>query len=325
MSPGSIARIVGLGLGLGVLAVQTREFSRIREGLRREVHAEVRRTLESTRAALDRAHQEAITVVRELVADLESGWLDADVAHARLRAEVLARPSILGLAVALPNDPGEPYVVPTYLRNLEDQRTLRLDEVYDVGGSEWFKHVLAHPEPGWHAPFLGQASGHFLAIYCEPWSRPAAPAAIGHVCAALSLHEIDALRRALPARRFGYTWMLSGEARTVAHPNVDWVRAGVTPSQIAEAIGEPRLGEVERRAIEGREGVIEAIDPLTARDALFFQKVIPTSAWSLVAVILEDEVLAAEPRLRRRQVEIVVTITLTLAIAVLVVFRGGRR
>ena len=145
------------------------------------------------------------------------------------------------------------------------------------------------------------------------------------MCASLSLHDVEALRQSLPSGRFGYTWVLSHEGRSLAHPKVDWVRAAKTPAQLAEETGDARLREVGVRAGAGLAGTVQAVDPLTGRRAEFIQVPIAASGGALVAVILRDDVVAAEPSLRRRQIEIAVAVLATFTAVIALLLAGGRR
>lgn len=320
-----IAAALALSLGLVVVASLALDLHRLQESHRGAVLDDAHAATHVAAEKIARNQNELVAVVRRLGVDLGMGNLPLSAVEPRLAEEVRLRPHITSVAVVFPAEPGAPLVAPAAIRRKEGHRTMRLEQLYDVGASEWFRDVEAHPEPGWHGPFLGPATGQFIAYYCEPWTRRREPERLGHVCGAWSLFEIEAFRQSLPAGRFGYTWLLSREARSLAHPDVDWLRAARTPDQIADELGDPRLREVGALAAAGLAGVVQAVDPLTGREAVMFQEPIATSGWSLVAVVLQDDILAGEPALRRREIDLVVAVLATLAAAALPLLLGGRR
>ncbi len=317
--------VLVLSLGLAAFVALALEFYRLRVSIRQEVLGEAQVATHAAAATLDRDQQGLVRIVRGLVVDLASGGLTQADLDRRLGDEIRAQPHVFTVAVVFPAGPDEALVAPVAMRTADGPRVSRLDRAYDLRGSAWYQDVATRPDLRWHGPVHGPASGHFLALYCEPWSTPDRPHVLGQVCGTWSLYEVEALRRALPAGRFGYTWLLSHEARSLAHPYVDWVRAARTPDQVADERGDVRLREVARRAIAGQAGAAYAIDPLTGRGAVMFQAPIPTSGWSLVAVVLEHDILAGEPALRRRQIVMAVVVLSTLAAAAAIVLLGGRK
>lgn len=328
MSPGRSRSVFAaelvLLLGAVVVALQARAFHRARASLLQAVHDDVQAATRAAAADLDREQRGCMAVVRAVVADLDAGRLSLADVERRLAAEIAAHPHVFGLVVAFPASGGA-VLVPGNIRGDHGRMSVRLDQHDDVRRTDWYMAAAARPEPGWHGPFRGAYSGHFITVYCEPWSPPGRRSARGHVCGSLSLHDVEALRQTLPSGRFGYTWVLSHEGRSLAHPKVDWVRAAKTPEQLAEETGDARLREVGARAGAGLAGTLQAVDPLTGRGAEFIQVPIAASGGALVAVILRDDVIAAEPSLRRRQLEIAVAVLATFTAVVAVLLAGGRR
>jgi hypothetical protein len=318
---------VALVLSLGSLIVAALAIAHHRRwvALRQEIFAETQASTRAAAATIDRNHQDLVALVRELRAEIVAKQPSLADIDALLIDAIQARPHIFNVGVMVPAEPGETFVAPFVITGAEGHRLVRLDKIYDLRTSEWYADLTAHPEPGWHGPFYGPASKHFIAFYCEPWTQPGRPGALGHVCATWSLYEIETLRQTLPAGRYGYTWMLSHEARSLAHPVIDWVRSARTPDQAADEFGDPRLREVGRLATEGRAGDVEVVDPLTGRHAVMFQAPIPTAGWSLVAVVLEHDILAGDAPLRRRRLEIVIAVLATFAAAVAVRRPGAAR
>lgn len=325
--PRSIAAtVLVLSLGFAVVATLAIELHQVRASIRQEALGEAQAATHAAADALERNQQGLVRIVRGLVADLGSGDLGLADLSPRLDDELRrAQPQVFTVTVVFPARPDEALIAPIAMRTAEGPQVSRLDQVYDLRGSAWYRDVSARPELRWHGPMPGPASGHFLALYCEPWSAPDHPGLLGHVCSSWSLYEVEAQRRTLPAGRFGYTWLLSHETRSLAHPYIDWVRSARTPEQVADEGGDAGLREVARRAIAGEAGATLATDPLTGRGAVMFQAPIPTSGWSLVAVVLQDDILAAEPSLRRRQIMLAVVVLSTLAAAAAILLFGGRR
>lgn len=314
-----------LTLGSLIVAGMTLEHHRRRVSLRELIYFSTRASTRAAAAAIERDHRALVALVHGLSDEFAAPGVTLADVDAHLIDAAQAQPDLFGLVAIMPGEPGAPLVAPAVLRTPEGHRLSRLDHLYDVRRSDWYLDLLARPQPGWHGPFYGPATGHFIAYYCESWSRPERPDQRGHVCLSWSLYEIEALRQTLPAGRFGYTWLLSQEARTLAHPVIDWVRASRTPDQLADERDDPLLREVGRLAIDGRAGAVPVTDPLTGRDAVMFQEPVAPSGWSLVAVVLEHDILAGDVPLRRRRLDIVIAALATLVAAVLVAPPGTRR
>ncbi|WAS92326.1 hypothetical protein [Nannocystis punicea] len=328
MSPCSprsaVAAELVLALGLVLVALQAREFFRARASLLQAVYEDVAAATRAAAADLDAAQRECMTAVQGLIADLAAGRLSFADVERRLAHEAASHPHLFGVVVVFPGSGGA-LLVPADIRGVKGRTHVRLDRSVDVPGTDWYAFAAAQTEPAWGGPVRGTWSGHYLALFCGPWSPPGRPSARGHVCASLSLHDLEALRQSLPAGRFGYTWLLSREGRSLSHPKVDWVRAARTPDELAEETGDPRLRELGRRAAAGEAGSLQAADPLTGRAAVMIQAPIPASGGSLIAVILRDDIVAAEPSLRRRQIDIVVAVLATLTATATLLLTGGRR
>jgi hypothetical protein len=320
----AVAALV-LTLGSLIVAGMAIEHHRRRVSLRELIYVQTQASTRAAAAAIERDHRELVTLVHGLSDEFSASDVTLADIDARLVAAARARPHLFGLVAIMPDDRGDTLIAPIVLRTAEGHRLSRLEDLYDVRRSDWYMDVVARPDPGWHGPFYGPASGHFIAYYCEPWSRPERRDLLGHVCLSWSLYEIETLRQTLPAGRFGYTWMLSHEARTLAHPDIDWVRSARTPDQVADEYGDPRLREVGRLAIAERAGAVQVTDPLTGREALMFQEPIPTSGWSLVAAVLEHDILASDAPLRRRRLNIVITVLAMFAAAAVALRPWARR
>lgn len=320
----AVAAELVLALGLVLVALHAREFFRARAALLQAAYEDVAIATRAAAAAVDGDHRECMAVVRGLVADLEAGRLALAGVERRLARETATHPHLFGVVVVFPGSGGA-LLAPADLRAGQGRSFVRLDRVLDVRATDWYAAAIAIGDAGWGGPIRGSYTGHYITLYCGAWAPPARADARGHVCASLSLHDLEALRQSLPAGRFGYTWVLSREGRSLSHPKVDWVRAARTPDELAEETGDPRLREVGRCAADGVTGSLQATDPLTGREAVMIQAPIPASGGSLVAVILRDDIVAAEPSLRRRQIDIVVAVLATLTATGGLLLAGGRR
>lgn len=319
----AVGLVLAIGLaGVSVLAVR---YHHLRQSPLQALLDDAQAATSAAAADLDADQQRLVAVAHDLATDLQSGALMSADFEPRLFGDARRNPDLFSLVVVLPAEPTSSLSAPAVISTEQGLRFVQLERLYEVRRSEWFSALAEHPEPGWLGPIHGRATGHFLAAYCEPWADLERPSLVGYVCVAWSLYELEVLRQALPSARFGYTWLLSQGGSSLAHPDIDWVRAARTPSEVADAGGDPRLREVGRRAIAREAGSQRAVDPFTGQGAVMFQEPLASSGWSLVTVVLEDKLLAGQPPLRQRQIELTVAVVLTLAAAAAAFVLGGTR
>lgn len=298
--------------GACLVVVLSADYLSLRTSLREKAFLETEAATHASALEVDRQQRAIASLVDEMAADLTSGALAVGDLEAKLRDELTTHPDLFVLAVAVPPAEGRPLAFPSVRRVVGGYKFEDIAQAYDITQIDWYRDVQERPAPGWHGPFYGPATGHFIAFYCHTWGPPDRPGDSTSVYAAYSLHDLGAVRRALPAGRYGYAWVLSQEARPLSFPDTGWVRTGHTMDQTAQSLGMPQLGEVGRRAIAGEAGRLHMRDPITGADAVLFQEPVPASGWSIVAVLLEREIVAGVPALKRLQVVIATSLLVTL-------------
>lgn len=308
-------------VGASAAAVLTADYASRRASLRARALADAATAVSASAAELDRDQRTLETLVDALAADLTSGALPVGAIEPRLRQAVEDHPEMYGMGVGIASVEDQTAHFLTVVRDYGTLRFVDLQQLHDrqhlhgLEESDWYNDVQVNVVPGWHGPYYAEATGHFVAYYCHPWGPADRPGDSTHVCAGYSLHDMEAARKALPAGRYGYAWVLSKEARSLSHPDTNWVRTRRTMDEVAQSRGIPELREIGRRATMGEAGTLRMRDPMTNEDALALQEPVPASGWSVVAVVLDAEIVAGVPALKRLQV--------LIATAVVVALGGG--
>lgn len=326
-------RVAGALVIVGVFAtaVFTADYVNRRASLRAQALADATAAVRASAAELDRQQRTLASLVDALAADLTSGALPLGAIEPRLRENVEGHPEMYGMGVMIAAVEDKTAHFLTVVRDYNTLRFVDLQQLHDrqhlhgLEQSDWYHDVQANVAPGWHGPYYAEATGHFVAYYCHPWGRMDRPGDTTHVCAGYSLHEMEAVRKALPAERYGYTWLLSQEARPLSHPDTNWVRARRTMDEVSQSRGIPELREIGRRATMGEAGALRLRDPMTGEDAIALQEPVPASGWSVVAIVLDGEIVAKVPALKRLQVLIAIAVVVALGAAGALAFLSARR
>jgi methyl-accepting chemotaxis protein len=128
----------------------------------------------------------------------------------------------------------------------------------------------------------------------------------------VALTALDEQTKAVEVLDSGYAFVASPTGTLVAFP----ARNQWTGKKTAGDIGVPAV------ATQGREGWVEAADPVTGEDSVLFYAPVKTGGWSFVAVAPKDEILAGVAALRTKL--ILVGLAALLLVGGALVFVAGR-
>lgn len=266
-----------------------------------------------------------LTVLADGVArDLGSGALQKNDLDARLKREAEATsPKVFAVGAFFAPfafDPQRKLYGVVFRRRAGQYTRIQVEEIYDYTARsfEWYRSTL---ESGatWHEPFFGRASESLISPYCTAFTLTGSTAPSGIICVTYSLDDVRGLVDSLHLGQTGYGFLLSRQGALLAHPEREYVRNAAKLAEIAEARRDAKLRVFAERAIRGERGDMDDRDLVTGERTWTFQEPVPSTGWSLVTVVLPDELLSRGTHLRHSAV-MLVALAVVLAISAMLRF-----
>ena len=246
---------------------------------------------------LDTRLRSVMPLVTRTADQLSSGQLTAPGLPAWFHAELTGHALLSGFGVAY-----EPYAeapgTRLYAPYLERQgRSFQLTDIatwYDYTQFQyrWYGDPILEGAM-WKAPLFPLHSARPVAMYCVPFYKPGPrtpdeePA--GLVFATVSLRTLVGSLRGLRAGTSGYSFIFSRQGVYLSHPRADLVRDRQTVFETAWRRNDTALNSMAIRAIKGEHGYVGSHDELTGQSSWIFYAPVPTTGWTLAAVVFQDD------------------------------------
>lgn len=254
----------------------------------------------------------AIAQVARSAASFMASYPVADDAALQrgLAANLTLQPLIYGSAIAFA--PSVRRAAPYAFRTLTDATPQFMDiaQAYDYTGRDWYRLPMQTGTPIWSEPYFDAGAGNVLMVtYSAP--LPAAQEGGGVLTVDVSLHD---LQPDWPGLWGGYASIVSRQGAYLAHPQQELLRQEDVFATAAR-LGQPQLAEAGRRMQAGESGLVHLPDPrgIQGQAWLVFAP-IPSTGWSLMAVVEEARILApVQQRLARQVVWAVLAMALVFA------------
>ena len=165
----------------------------------------------------------------------------------------------------------------------------RVDLTYDYPRWDWYLLPKLLDRPAWTDPYFDEGGGNILmCTYAAPFYREGTFQGVVGVDIALA----EMQRRLTSADTHGgYCVLVSQTGTFVSHPNDSYIMAESIFS-LAAWHESSELAAIGREMTAGKTGVRRLTDVTTGRTAWMVFVPVESVAWSLAAVIPEDEVMA---------------------------------
>jgi methyl-accepting chemotaxis protein len=192
---------------------------------------------------------------------------------------------------------------------------IQLDPLMDYETSDYYQVPKRTKAEAIIEPYLYE--GVLMTSYVAPILREGKFQGIAGVD--VSLAAIDKVISDIRVFESGYAFLVSNSGIFVSYPDKDFI-GNKTLLQLAEEKGSDALKVMAEAIKEGKEGRVEAADPVTGKPALLFYAPVKTGKWGLVVVAPMAEALASVNRMRNvvlgiSLVAVIATALLLLAIA----------
>jgi hypothetical protein len=230
-------------------------------------------------------------IVTKLAADLYSGSIGIDDIDQRLEENLLKNKWMHGLGVAF-----QPFEATTknklrsfnYIVRSDDH--VQQDKVeydYTKFEYEWYRKPLLDGA-SWGEPYFSLTDKALVVEYGVPFWMPGRDSDIhdpsGVAYGNLSIEKLKRLIT-LDNDYIAYYQLLSEKGRFIIHPDQSRVLTGSTIFEQAWEKGDNALNSMAVRAVGGRKGVVEHIDPVTKESIWMIYQPVSELPWSLIAVV----------------------------------------
>jgi hypothetical protein len=126
------------------------------------------------------------------------------------------------------------------------------------------------------------------------------------------LNDIKKLINTLHLGASGYGFILSKQGNFVSHPIPEYVETHKTLFEVAALDNDKILTILGKRAINGKNGILDYTEKKTGRAAFLFHQSIPTIGWTLGAVAIQTEILAKTDTLQKVELSLWLIVFLVL-------------
>ena len=259
--------------------------------------AAVRQDLADAAVSIDRKLAAIVPVAERLAAAAETNGTDARF-DATLRATLNSDHMLAGAGVAYQRfgrDAATRLYAPFVMEQADGGvASVRVDASYDYTDFRytWFRDPIFDGKR-WSDPSSIQPGNALLVSYGVPFYHPnvnhdnEAPRGVAVVAVGLPTitKEIDALN----LHNSGYAFLFTHDGRLLSHPRRDLVQAGGTIFDVAWTASDTALHSVAIHGIKGESGFIGARDETTGQATWIAYHQIPSTGWTLAAVLFQQD------------------------------------
>ena len=254
---------------------------------------------------IDREFRGVEKAPRNLACVLENVRYDEKTLLNIMRRMVESNAEIFGMAVAY-----EPYAFDVTVRNYAPYFCKKSGavEYVQLATSEnsyfqqdWYHIPKEVKAPVWSEPYFDEGGGNILmATYSFPLfqvteeGKPSFVKAI--VTADVSLEWLTKFVSSMSVGRTGYGFLISDNGTFVTHPRTELIMRESMFS-LAEELHKPNLREIGHGMIGSKSGFVDLGMDLAGHDAFLAFARIPSTGWSLGAVIPKEELFAGVTQL----------------------------
>ena len=269
-----------------------------------------------------------------IASDLSSGQLTDEQLLARVKKELEKNPNLLAFGAAYKPFAYKPNIrlyAPYYTRKngkIELRQTENLsDYTKPTPANEWYHKSLADGSI-WVEPYFDQAFQETLIDYnvtfyrTDPQTQQKTP--VGVIYANYSLNKLQELMNSLDLGKSGYGFILSQKGVYLAHPNQQYVKEQITIFDRARKRKDQKVWLIGEKAIKGERAVIDYTNGLTGEVSWAIVQPIPVAGWSMVAVVIKDEVLLDNQATRQRSIRITIEVIIFLFFLSILLFRADQ-
>jgi hypothetical protein len=311
-----------VALGALFVAQVARYYSHQRQELQASL-AQGRAEAQHAAQAIDAELAELVKLAKGLASDLNQGRLPESEIPARLQKELEAHPAAFQVGIAFApgrSRSGKRLFAPFVSAGDQGLRHYQVESMYDYTQADWY--LESTDSEGWKQPHLSKATGVMVVGYSLPFRLPnSSGPSDGLVRVNLSMEGVRAIISQVHLGTTGYGFLLNDRGQYLADPMDEYVRNEKTIFQVAEEKKDPARKRIGDMALRGEAGQVESISGITGQPVWIFCEPLHTSAWSLGAVFLKDEIAAPPQDLRRAQMNITLSAMALLALAAVLLWR----
>jgi sigma-B regulation protein RsbU (phosphoserine phosphatase) len=227
-----------------------------------------------------------------------------EILYLLLERLVRANEEIYGASIALePKAFGysetyaSPYVYRSWNQLVRDDRGKRADRYFV---QDWYTIPHLTRRPRWSEPYRSASRGNALMVSYSTPIFDAQDRFRGVATCDISLEWLADLLQSLPLGKGGYAFLLSRNGTYITHPDRQLILKENIFSQAEEQLN-PKLRELGRQMVQGREGFIPYGDVFAGQQGWLLYRSVPSTGWSIGIFFPEAELMAKVSELSRRE------------------------
>lgn len=287
-------------LALGLIAVTASYFVQ-RYQIEEQATLQAQQESEKATSVINSRLGDVLTAHRDLIRGLNTG-VSAEEDLENYLCQVLSEVPLLfgvGAAFAPREFSDERYLFAPYCREqqmlgleeeVQDVKVLQIEDSYDYTSPEhdWYHLPMIRKGEVWQEPHHGTASGAWIVNITSPFfSRGEAQSPTGVGFSSISLTKLQALLASLELGQKGYSFLVSEQGQFIVHPRESYLGKSVV--DMAERQGDAGLKRIAEAVDTGQPGFFVHDDDLTGESSWVFYRRVETTGWTLVVVLLQEE------------------------------------
>ncbi len=205
---------------------------------------------------------------------------------------------IYGIGVALEPPAGassdQPYAPYFYRRDGGIELTFLNGASYHYYNWSWFQDPKKQGRPVWTEPYYDERGGEFVkSTYAVPVFQDVNGTRVfgGVTKVDVNLIGLQEIIAGVKILKTGYAFLISKDGYFVTLPRKERIMKD-SIFFLAEVTGDPKVADIGRAMVAGREGIAPWQDFLSGKKSWIYYAPVPSTGWSLGVVFPEDELLA---------------------------------
>lgn len=213
--------------------------------------------------------------------------------HELLKANVARNSEIYGATVFLDppkKDIGKKLFAPYYFKKGQLLKYTPADPKFKFSEQEWYLAPKKEGKPVWTEPYYDKGADAIMTTYSVPIYNKKAEF-LGLATVDLELSFLTQMINSIQIGKTGYAMLLSRNGTFLTHPDKDKYVLKAKFGDIAEAANDPALSDLAEALKKGKTGDFLLNDPFTKKLSWASFEAIPSTGYSLVVFMPEDELL----------------------------------